>query len=76
MEISKKSNKKTYIVFGIITMVVITSLLSLLISSTYASSEDSGFAGGIVFVILLSIIFLIGLAVFLWNVIKKVTSEN
>lgn len=70
-----KSKKRKYIVWGITTMLAIAPLFSWIISITYASIEDSGWAGIALMSIMLPILFLAVLVILVVGVFRKKDTE-
>lgn len=66
-----KTKKRKRIVWGVITMLVFSPLVSWLVSIAYATIEGSGWAGVALMMLLLPLIFLIGLILLLIGIFKK-----
>lgn len=70
-----KTMKKKYIIWGITTMVAIAPLFSWIVSRLYAISEGSGWAGGILMMVMFPILFIVGLVFLLIGFLKKDKSQ-
>ncbi|MFS0864378.1 hypothetical protein [Fredinandcohnia sp. 179-A 10B2 NHS] len=66
-----KTKKRKRIVWGVITMLVFSPLVSWLVSIAYATIVESGWAGIALMMLLLPLIFLIGLVILLIGIFKK-----
>ena len=66
-----KSSKKKFIVWGITTMLVISTFFTWLVSISFAIIVGDGFAGIGLMMIMFPLIFIIGLILLLVGVFKK-----
>ncbi|MGG1366294.1 hypothetical protein ABE322_10925 [Priestia megaterium] len=66
-----KTAKRKYIVWGTTTILIIAPFFSWVVSVLYAISQEEGFAGVALMMLLFPIFFLIGLVTLLTKVFKK-----
>ena len=71
-----KSAKRKYIVWGTTTIVIIAPFFSWVVSILFAISQEEGFAGVALMMLLFPFFFLAGLVTLLIGVFKKESANN
>ncbi|WP_129703118.1 hypothetical protein [Priestia megaterium] len=66
-----KSAKRKYIVWGTTTILIIAPFFSWAVSILFAVSQEEGFAGAALMMLLFPVFFLIGLVTLLIGIFKK-----